>query len=109
VLTTSPTWSGPARRVKGLVWADPATHQPGDYDFAMRRVGDRDYIGCVNIVCPGCGTLSALQLRKPSLWPGVPNKDWHWDGDEAAPTLSPSIHHVGCWHGHLKKGRFESC
>lgn len=33
---------------------------------------------------------------------------WNWDGNEDKPTLSPSIHHVGCWHGYIRAGRMVS-
>lgn len=35
---------------------------------------------------------------------------WHWDGNEEAPTLTPSIgceHRCG-WHGHLTKGELSA-
>lgn len=34
---------------------------------------------------------------------------WHWDGNEEKPTLNPSLHWVGRWHGWLKAGRLVSC
>ena len=30
---------------------------------------------------------------------------WTWDGDSDAPTLSPSLHWVGVWHGWVQNGR----
>ena len=41
---------------------------------------------------------------------------WDWDGNEDAPTLSPSLHRTETikgvertiWHGFLRKGVFES-
>jgi Family of unknown function (DUF6527) len=45
-------------------------------------------------------------------WNGSsPRKVWNWDGNEAAPTLSPSVHcvGVGCgWHGFIRNGMLES-
>ena len=35
------------------------------------------------------------------------NAQWSWDGDEDAPTLSPSLHAVGLWHGWVKKGHLH--
>ena len=29
---------------------------------------------------------------------------WGWDGNEDAPTLTPSIHAVGAWHGWVQNG-----
>ena len=34
---------------------------------------------------------------------------WGWDGNEDKPTLSPSLHWPGQWHGHLVAGRLVSC
>lgn len=33
---------------------------------------------------------------------------WQWDGNRESPTLSPSLHCIGHWHGFLRNGRFES-
>ena len=56
-------------------------------------------------VCPcGCGDVFGIPVTQKGS--GV----WNWDGDEALPTLTPSIlRKVGCkWHGHLTKGIFDS-
>lgn len=34
---------------------------------------------------------------------------WDWDGNPLLPTLQPSVHSVGKWHGWIRKGRMESC
>lgn len=52
-------------------------------------------------VCPGCGTTSVLTLH-----PATAPQTWAFDGTEDAPTLTPSINHVGCWHGWLRAGEF---
>lgn len=50
-------------------------------------------------VCPcGCGTHGFLPIR-PAQSPS-----WEFDGNRESPTLSPSVHHVGHWHGWLKNG-----
>lgn len=38
---------------------------------------------------------------KPEMGPS-----WNWNGSLDAPTLSPSLHAVGHWHGFLKAGFF---
>lgn len=57
-------------------------------------------------VCPcGCkhvGVLRAALHEKPSDGPS-----WLFDGNYADPTLTPSINHMGHWHGWLKKGWWE--
>lgn len=40
--------------------------------------------------------------------PNADHPSWEWDGNVDKPTLSPSIHRVGHWHGWLRAGRFES-
>ncbi len=34
---------------------------------------------------------------------------WKLSGTLEKPTLSPSLHWIGVWHGFLKDGRLESC
>lgn len=29
---------------------------------------------------------------------------WNWDGNETEPTLKPSLHANGIWHGFVRKG-----
>lgn len=46
--------------------------------------------------CPcGCGTQGYLAYKPAS--PG-------WNFDRTTLTLTPSVHHVGHWHGYLKDG-----
>lgn len=67
---------------------------PGSYEFAN---------GHMWFMCPGpCKQLSALHLDGK----GGEGRNWTWDGNTEAPTLHPSIHHLGCWHGWLKNGEF---
>ena len=30
---------------------------------------------------------------------------WSWDGNEDKPTLSPSLHWIGVWHGRVRNGQ----
>lgn len=50
-----------------------------------------------------CGKITPLPLRPVIAASG---DSWEWDGNEDAPTLSPSINHTGCWHGWLRAGVF---
>lgn len=34
---------------------------------------------------------------------------WAWDGNEESPTLTPSVHIFGCWHGWVRGGVMVSC
>lgn len=36
--------------------------------------------------------------------PNTPGRSWGWDGNEDAPTLTPSIHAIGHWHGWIRAG-----
>ena len=64
--------------------------------------------------------------NKMNLWAVLPDRDgtpfwhrfnignqdvrpcWNWDGNEQSPTLTPSIHWPGEWHGYLTNGQFKS-
>lgn len=83
--------------------------QPGEFVYETRR----DYEGATGLIfaCPcGCGDVSGITFDLVPEWrPGEPR--WHWNGDEDAPTLSPSLHKTeGCrWHGWLRAGEFVPC
>jgi hypothetical protein len=79
---------------------------PGSFEYT--RVGDR-FPGGMIYTCPcGCGHQGSLMFRPvPAQYP--PHPSWEWDGNMDAPTLSPSVHHVGHWHGWLRNGIWESC
>ena len=55
-------------------------------------------------VCPcGCGQHGSLAFR-PRQFPGA---SWEWDGNRERPTLTPSVHRVGHWHGWLRDGAWH--
>lgn len=79
---------------------------PGAFEYT--KVGDR-YPGGMVYCCPcGCGRTMSLMFR-PVPPQFAPRAAWEWDGNMDAPTLSPSVHHVGHWHGWLRNGVWESC
>jgi hypothetical protein len=87
-----------AKRVSDI---DAVRAEPGAFEFYADA--DRFPAGMI-YCCPcGCGATGALRFR-PAVSPS-----WQWDGNEDAPTLSPSVHHVGHWHGWLRNGVWESC
>ncbi len=57
------------------------------------------------------GSIGALPIRPvpPQLSSVNGGQSWDWDGNEARPTLTPSVHHIGRWHGYVRNGRMESC
>lgn len=86
--------------VKGHLVADIDADgtQPGDFELSGSPVGGLWY----NCPC-GCGSQGFLAIR-PAASPS-----WEWNGNRDAPTLTPSVHHVGHWHGYLRAGIWESC
>lgn len=58
--------------------------------------------------CPcGCGAAGGLRVsagNKPAQSPS-----WVWNGSKDKPTLKPSVHHIGHWHGWLTDGVWLSC
>lgn len=80
---------------------DQVERVPGAFEYYSS--GDRYPAGMIyNCPC-GCGHTGALAFR-PHQSPS-----WEWDGNVDAPTLSPSVHHVGHWHGWLRAGIWTSC
>ena len=57
--------------------------------------------------CPcGCGIEGGLLIGE-GFKPGGDRPSWRWNGSRTEPTLDPSVHHVGHWHGWLKSGYWE--
>jgi hypothetical protein len=54
------------------------------------------------------GQSGVINLR-PVAPGNEAHPSWEWDGDENRPTLTPSVHAPGRWHGFFKAGRMESC
>lgn len=81
----------------------PGYERQGQFEVCAEPSGQRRFW----FVCPGhCKSLTAIALR-----PVVDgsNQSWELSGDLDAPTLQPSINHIGCWHGWLTNGEFVSC
>ena len=36
--------------------------------------------------------------------PNAEGDSWGWDCNEDLPTLTPSLHAIGVWHGHVRNG-----
>lgn len=102
-----------ARHAPGLaakLWADDGdgidpilTVERGEFEVITEPSGQRRFW----FVCPGpCKSIAPIALR-PVIDGSA--QSWDFDGNTDAPTLSPSINHVGCWHGWLQAGEFTSC
>ena len=75
----------------------------------MEKVGDFCFapdFGFIYLFLPGKSGPDAIEIGR-----GDPGgyRVWGWDGNQEKPTLTPSIHAPGQWHGYLKAGRLESC
>ena len=82
---------------------DDVRGKPGAFEFYKH--GERYPAGML-FSCPcGCKLIASLAFRPASK---EDRASWEWDGDIDAPTLSPSVHNVGHWHGWLKNGVWES-
>ena len=46
---------------------------------------------------------------RPTVAGQAQHPSWDWDGNEATPTLNPSVHTHGHWHGLFRAGRMVSC
>lgn len=75
------------------------------------RVQDADETG-VQIFwycCPcGCGSVGALRVGN-GFKPAIAEPSWQWNGSVEKPTLTPSVNHVGHWHGFLTDGEWKPC
>jgi hypothetical protein len=92
----------------------PATFVTKD-QFHEEKIPGAFYIGDVDsdgetsfwYRCPcGCavpGLLNVGKNFKPADGPS-----WIWNGSTEKPTLEPSVHHVGHWHGWLKNGMWTN-
>lgn len=79
--------------------ASGAIERPGDFTFS-------EDFSRIYICLPGQEHPDCLKIQR-----GAPGGDrvWGWDGNTEKPTLVPSIHAPGQWHGHLRAGRLQSC
>lgn len=56
--------------------------------------------------CPGCKWMHVIPTDGRTQLNG---HKWTFDGNEAAPTFSPSVHLVGQCHHFVRAGRIEYC
>lgn len=77
---------------------------PGSF-YIAKREGEQTWMW---FLLPGKGGGGCIRLRP--LLPGHAGEpSWEWDGNEDKPTLTPSVHCVGIWHGWFRAGRMVSC
>ncbi|APE43644.1 hypothetical protein BOO69_09625 [Sulfitobacter alexandrii] len=62
----------------------------------------------MHYLCPcGCGHEGRLLIGNGHK-PGGKRASWKWNGSKTEPTLLPSVHHQGHWHGWLTDGYWET-
>lgn len=104
--------SVPARRIK--IPSDCIeSQQPGDFawefDFTHFDHGAAatDARLTLYICLPGEIRWWPIHVARPGA--GIAgNRIWQWDGNFDQPTLTPSIHAVGAWHGYFTAGFLRS-
>lgn len=80
---------------------DDVQAKAGAFEFYVDKSGA---VAGMIYACPcGCGATGALNFKP------APSPSWTWDGNREKPTLHPSAHHVGHWHGWLQGGVWKSC
>jgi hypothetical protein len=87
-------------------------------EFARQKVPGSIYVGSVYegkdwehlwYTCPcGCGAQAPIRVGN-GFKPVTDTASWNWNGSLDRPTLVPSVHHVGHWHGWLTDGVWRSC
>jgi hypothetical protein len=59
---------------------------------------------------PGTGPhLDAIPVTRDQQRAQTESRTWLLTGDRMKPTLHPSLHVPGRWHGWLRDGRLVSC
>lgn len=105
------------RRIRNPSEVAHGTQRPGDFawehDFTHFEHGakETDETLTLYICMPGGREANGSAGWTPiHVRRGPPPTDrvWGWDGNLDKPTLQPSIHQPGCWHGHLQAGYFRS-
>lgn len=71
----------------------------GDFRWSVDNSGKRKLVLMIpasgNNVCYSTWSIGRPDDRGTS---------WTWDGNTARPTLRPSLHAVGVWHGWVRNG-----
>lgn len=93
-----------ATRVDDLI--SEAGNEPGAWKF-WSYGGSKDRDG-LNYRCPcGCGAIAGVRFNRDPRLPFVERAAqsvWSFDGNVDVPTITPSIEHIGHWHGLLTAG-----
>ena len=88
--------------------AGPPLEHPGDFywmlevDWRGRRIPD----GCrvLIVALPSHSERGWLGSEWTVGYKNSSGAQWSWDDNKADPTLSPSLHLQGIWHGWVRAG-----
>ena len=75
--------------------------EPGTFYWSVADNGNRTLVLMIPCNGPAARTYSRWTIDHPNHC----NASWSWDGDEDKPTLNPSLHAVGIWHGCVRNGQ----
>lgn len=89
-------FSGPGK----LVVRDDVMKEAGN--FAFFDSGTVTYFICNYFICNFGPTPCCIPVRNH-------DRAWTWDGNRERPTIAPSIHVIGHWHGFVENGQIRSC
>ena len=82
--------------------------QRGDFFFIPHPYGELSIWIMLPVVRHNADGTRNFEHAAParfSIGEHLDGKDWWaWDGNEEAPTLSPSLHAIGDWHGYVQNG-----
>lgn len=83
-------------------WEGPE-HKPGEFYFETRDDGKH----WLMVILPFRNADGKFINIPTEVSIGHPNNNgavWQWDGNEEHPTITPSIHTHGVWHGWVRNG-----
>ena len=84
-------------------------HGPGAMMFLDESACAREGVRAALLWLPGQESAGLIHFSTDQGVANANRRTWFFDGNEAKPTFSPSIHHPDVWHGHLREGRLVSC
>jgi hypothetical protein len=86
--------------------------EPGDFWWGeeVATVGAKEYRYRVLWAKYPDGCMACLPINMPQevKAAGIRGASWGFDGNLERPTLTPSVHHIGHWHGYVRAGRMQS-
>lgn len=75
-------------------------HSVGEFLFETYADGQLH----LELILPSSRDPRGCYIAIPVSRQHAPGKAWGWDGNEETPTITPSIHTHGVWHGWVRNG-----